>query len=456
MKQHDQSSFARVLASLALLALLASAVARPARAACLGDCNGDCQVTVNEIITIVNIVLGNLDISVCPRGSLPDIPVISDIIQVINNALLGCPAGSCPSACGNGRVDGGEDCDDGGTCIGGSNAGSSCTADTQCSGDGVCDDGSHLGYACAADGDCPDARCVRCKTFGGDGCAANCTMETDIDFPLVSGVPTTSGTSDLMPGTSGAVIHGDILTIPLPFSGSEKLTVGKLGSDGTVPFVIKAANVSIPKIEVSTLGEACVRAVALETCGGTVFEADGSESPSCGLGFIEADCPPDKPCTSAYGPGNSASGVLACGGAGLPGIDVNVSQDAGGTGLPGPILRTVSGTGPAGSARLLNSVSITSQVGIDPEFCRDGEPVVPFGQVSTSLLTTGTACCELQNINGEEGTNSGPFCSSGTPFNCSALNGAPLTGGVAGAAPLLGQPTVGDICTTSQLFTRPQ
>lgn len=447
-------SFHRALMVLAAVVLCGGTAPRTAGAVCVGDCSGDCRVTVNEIVTIVNIALGSAPLSAC-AAFFPDdghIPEIPDITQAINNALFGCPAGSCSTACGDGQPQTGEECDDGGLCIGGANAGTPCTADAQCNGNGVCDDGSKLGYACAADSDCPDGRCARCKTFGGDGCAANCTLETEIDFPLVSGV-TAADTVNLMPGTSGAILHGDILTIPLPLSGGEKLTVGKPGSDGTVPFVIKAATVKIPKIEMPTLGEACVRAVALETCGGTVFEADGTESPSCGLGFIETNCPNEKPCTAAFGSGNSASGVFACGNDGLAGVDVSATQDAGGyAGNAGPIFRSVSGTGPTGSARLLNSVSITSHVGIDPEFCKDGQPLIPFGQVSTMLLTTGTACCQLQNINGQDGTSTGPFCATGTPFNCGALQGKPLTGGVAGAVPLLGQPSAGDICVTSQFF----
>jgi hypothetical protein len=458
MAQRDHCSgrfFRFTLATLSVLVLLSTATPSASRGVCLGDCNGDRQVTINEIITLVNIALGTVPCcETCPAAEAPWIGIaglpITYITDVIRNALFGCPADN--GVCGDGQVGGIEECDDGGICIGGSNAGTACTADAQCNGNGVCDDGLKQGYACSANSDCPDGHCVHCKTFGGDGCAANCTDETEVDFPLVSGVATGDAV-DLIRGTSGAVIHGDIFTIPVPFTGEEKLTVGKPGGDGRVPFVVKAASVHIAKVEVSTLGEACVRAVALQTCGGTVFEADGTESPSCGLGFIETNCAHDKPCASTFGSGNSASGVLGCGSAGLGDVDLNVTQDAGGqAGNPGPIFRSISGTGPPGSARLLNSVSITSRVGIDPEFCKDGEPLIPFGQVSTTLLTTGTACCQLQNINGEDGLSTGPFCVTGTPFNCGALQGKPLTGGVAGAVPLLGQLTVGDICVTSQFF----
>ena len=53
---------------LGLAALLAVTLALPvsARAACVGDCNGDFTITVNELVTGVNIALGNSDIASLP------------------------------------------------------------------------------------------------------------------------------------------------------------------------------------------------------------------------------------------------------------------------------------------------------------------------------------------------------------------------------------------------------
>lgn len=59
---------------------------------CGGDCDGLSGVTVNEIITLVNIALGNADNSACPHGILAGATVdVSLIIQAVNNALNGCP-----------------------------------------------------------------------------------------------------------------------------------------------------------------------------------------------------------------------------------------------------------------------------------------------------------------------------------------------------------------------------
>ena len=83
-----------------------------------------------------------------------------------------CPGGSCQlpgsmvagdgcgvtcreeSWCGDGVIDAGEQCDDGGRCIGGSNDGALCTMHTECPGG-------------------------TCTAVGGDGCTSNCTVEPE-------------------------------------------------------------------------------------------------------------------------------------------------------------------------------------------------------------------------------------------------------------------------------------
>ena len=90
--------------------------------------------------------------------------------------------------CGNGIVEAGEDCDDGGTCIGGSNAGTYCTAEVDCFGNGVCVGGVKDRTACTNDSACPGGLCRHCVPQGGDGCAANCTLEQEVPVNLVPGV----------------------------------------------------------------------------------------------------------------------------------------------------------------------------------------------------------------------------------------------------------------------------
>lgn len=61
---------------------------------CTGDCSADREVTVDEIVTMVNIALGTLPIGECPQGDTSgDGEVTVDELQAaINAALSGCTA----------------------------------------------------------------------------------------------------------------------------------------------------------------------------------------------------------------------------------------------------------------------------------------------------------------------------------------------------------------------------
>jgi len=60
---------------------------------CSGDCNSDGQVTVDEILKMVNIALGNTPVTACGAGDTNQDGVITvnEIITGVNNALNGCP-----------------------------------------------------------------------------------------------------------------------------------------------------------------------------------------------------------------------------------------------------------------------------------------------------------------------------------------------------------------------------
>jgi hypothetical protein len=61
-------------------------------AVCIGDCNGDRAVLVNELITLVNIALGGAPSSQCPNGIPPAVSVdIALLVRAVGNALSGCP-----------------------------------------------------------------------------------------------------------------------------------------------------------------------------------------------------------------------------------------------------------------------------------------------------------------------------------------------------------------------------
>jgi murein DD-endopeptidase MepM/ murein hydrolase activator NlpD len=63
-------------------------------AKCVGDCNGGGEVTVDEILTMVSIALGNGDVSSCWAGdSNADHGItVDEILTAVNNALNGCPS----------------------------------------------------------------------------------------------------------------------------------------------------------------------------------------------------------------------------------------------------------------------------------------------------------------------------------------------------------------------------
>lgn len=59
---------------------------------CVGDCSGDHAVTVDELLTMVNIALGNADISGCTAGdgNADGHITVEEILVAVNNALNAC------------------------------------------------------------------------------------------------------------------------------------------------------------------------------------------------------------------------------------------------------------------------------------------------------------------------------------------------------------------------------
>jgi hypothetical protein len=69
-----------------------SPTATPFVIPCPGDCNGDGQVAINEIVTAVSIALGDRDLSVCPSIDLNSdgAVTINELIIDVTNALNAC------------------------------------------------------------------------------------------------------------------------------------------------------------------------------------------------------------------------------------------------------------------------------------------------------------------------------------------------------------------------------
>jgi hypothetical protein len=69
----------------------ATATAGPS--VCVGDCDASGEVTVDELVTMVNIALGSADASACPNGVPSGESVdVALIIKAVGNALAQCPA----------------------------------------------------------------------------------------------------------------------------------------------------------------------------------------------------------------------------------------------------------------------------------------------------------------------------------------------------------------------------
>jgi hypothetical protein len=87
------SATARIGAAALFVTLAVSAA--PAQTTCVGDCNGNNVVTINELILGVNIALGTTNLSQCPAfdpngdGKVG----INELITGVNNALNGCHGG---------------------------------------------------------------------------------------------------------------------------------------------------------------------------------------------------------------------------------------------------------------------------------------------------------------------------------------------------------------------------
>ena len=411
---------------------------------CVGDCHHECYVDVDDLVTMVNIALGDTPVSECTAGD-PNGDgqiTINEIISAVAYTFF-CECDHC----GDGVVDAVEECDDGGVCVGGTNAGARCRSAPDCQGEGVCDGGSRNGTACSSETDCAGGACIYCKHEGGDGCAANCTIETDHIFEFVAGQ--VSG-NDISPGTSGIVIHGDILTLPIALQGQLTLTTGKPGVDGEIPVVIKAANMQFPAAQIPTLPCTCLRGIAAKTCGGSVFEADGTPSTDCTDGFTPGDsvCVGKKPCTFVHGAGNAAAGFIGC--TGLEATNVTMTQDCFGAG--GPVV-SLDGVGGPGSAVLSVSTALGSVVGLcagsgaeygpDGQFCTNDDPQDVRGGVATFFLTTGTATLDVAGAGDNFPTAPTEFVQVGAPFDCGNLAQGHLSGvTLVGAAASCNQPSL--------------
>lgn len=91
-----------VLASLTSAAVLLCAwpAAAGGGTTCAGDCNGDGNVSVDELVIGVNIALGNAALENCPSfdSNADGSVTVDEVIAAMTHALIGCPMAPTPSA----------------------------------------------------------------------------------------------------------------------------------------------------------------------------------------------------------------------------------------------------------------------------------------------------------------------------------------------------------------------
>jgi len=65
-----------------------------AATSCLGDCHSDGKVTVDELVVMVNIALGQVQVIECESGdSNHDSKItVDELVTAVNSALNGCRA----------------------------------------------------------------------------------------------------------------------------------------------------------------------------------------------------------------------------------------------------------------------------------------------------------------------------------------------------------------------------
>jgi cysteine-rich repeat protein len=215
---------------------------------CAGDCNLNDIVAINELVLCVNIVLESAELSACEPCDVDNSGVvqINELIAAVNRALSSCDDTPGDARCGNNMVQTGEECDDG-------------------------------------------------NNFSGDGCAPNCTNESQ-----------RSGVFDSTQ-TIAQVQAAFALIGPLNLTGSQTFQVGKLrnepvmGPDGTqifaageVPVGIRAVDLDIQPVSVLGAVCACVRGI---------------------------------PAPELFGEGMSGSGSVGCGPSGLGNTSYRIVQD---------------------------------------------------------------------------------------------------------------------------------
>ena len=331
--------------------------------------------------------------------------------------------------------------------------------------------------------DCDDG-----NTFGGDGCAQNCTDETTRMFLLD-------------PNMSGATTQFSLSAVELGMSGSLKFIMGGPSEDGTIPFAVPSKDIIFGRIPVPGVACACVRSlerpdrfgpgnggIGLLGCGesflvsefeivgdhniGVVNQCQRGDSAGAAC-TVDTDCPGGRcfneaRCLKDRGTVEPPAGVH-------PGV------------CNGPKLVEFSSGGPRGSMvietnigfDLLFDTGTCCDVGIDPGCtdptgekgpdgiaCSEDDPGATQGLDAPGF--TGPSAVSIIDLDNREGVNLGPGSMCGTEpcvaeiegevFDCDAILASPTggleTGVIVFAFQILDYPVFGDALVTVKLVPR--
>jgi hypothetical protein len=88
-----------LVGAVALMAIVLGRQPAAAQGGCVGDCDGSGAVTIDEIITMVNVALGTASVDACPAGDASGEGEITvdEVIQAVNNSLNDCPSVPTPT-----------------------------------------------------------------------------------------------------------------------------------------------------------------------------------------------------------------------------------------------------------------------------------------------------------------------------------------------------------------------
>lgn len=92
MSNHSQPCFYYHCAEISIQSDPAPTPTRITGAACVGDCNGNGTVAVNELVTMINVALVRAPVDRCVAGNADgdDVISINELITAVNRLLNGC------------------------------------------------------------------------------------------------------------------------------------------------------------------------------------------------------------------------------------------------------------------------------------------------------------------------------------------------------------------------------